>query len=126
MSDAKALIAAQNEKFMTCFNANDMKGLANLFTEDGKIMPPGSDTGHGREGTEKVLSSYRVASGVATLEIKSEEVGPMGSDVIYERSTYISKTEDGTVADAGKSLVIWKKVGEDWFIHIDMFSQNKD
>ncbi|CAH1264005.1 Hypp2813 [Branchiostoma lanceolatum] len=119
------LIPALVEKFMACFNANDMKGLANLFTEDGKIMPPGSDTAHGREGVQHVLSSYRMALGVTTLKLKSEEVGPMGSDVMYDRGIYTSNSEDGTVADAGKYVLIFKKVGGVWFIYIDIFNKSK-
>ncbi|XP_066266889.1 uncharacterized protein [Branchiostoma lanceolatum] len=124
MADLKAVIAANNEKFMACFKANDMKGLAALYTEDCKLMPTGSDTLHGREGPEKVFSGAW-AGGVRAVELKIEEVGPMGSDVIYERSTYTMKTEDGSVFDAGKYVVIWKKVGGDWFLHIDIFNSNK-
>ncbi|CAH1245001.1 Hypp7417 [Branchiostoma lanceolatum] len=125
MADLKALIDAQNEKYYACFKANDMKGVAALYTEDCKIMVTGMDTVHGREGVEKVVSNYRVAYGVMTLELKSEEVGPVGGDVTYDRGTYTAKTKDGTVADTGKYVVVWKKVGEDWLLYIDIFNTNK-
>ncbi|XP_035694188.1 uncharacterized protein LOC118428277 [Branchiostoma floridae] len=124
MADLKKLIEEHNEKFMACFKANDMKGLANLYTEDCKIMPTGSDTLFGREGPENVFKGAW-EGGVREVELKVEEVGPMGSDVIYERSTYTMKTEDGSVADVGKYVVIWKKVDGDWFLYIDIFNTNK-
>ncbi|XP_066266886.1 uncharacterized protein [Branchiostoma lanceolatum] len=125
MAGLKALIDGKNEKGFACFKANDIKGVANLFTEDAKIMPPGSDTAHGREGVEKAISGYRAAHGVTTLKLKSEEVGPMGSDFTYDRGTYTAKAEDGTVADTGKYVIIYKKVGGDWLIYIDIFNTNK-
>ncbi|XP_078694196.1 uncharacterized protein LOC144923494 [Branchiostoma floridae x Branchiostoma belcheri] len=124
MADLKAVIEAQNKKFMAFYKANDMKGLASLYTEDCKLMPTGSDTMHGRDGPEKAFSGAW-AGGVKAVELKVEEVGPMGSDVIYERSTYTMKTEDGTVADEGKYIVIWKKVDGEWFMHIDIFNSSK-
>ena len=37
-----------NEKFVSYFNKNDMKALSELYTEDCKLMPPGSDVQEGR------------------------------------------------------------------------------
>eukprot|EP00058_Branchiostoma_floridae_P007808 XP_002593296.1 hypothetical protein BRAFLDRAFT_83843 [Branchiostoma floridae] len=122
--DLKAAIEAKNQKYMACFKANDMKGVASLYTVDCKIMVTGMDTQYGREATEKALAGVW-AGGARALELKSEEIGPMGSDVIYERSAYTTRTEDGSVADVGKSLGIWKKIGEEWFLHIDIFNSNK-
>ncbi|XP_066266448.1 uncharacterized protein [Branchiostoma lanceolatum] len=124
MADLKALIAARIQKFTACFKANDMKGLFSMYMVDCKIMKTGMDTAHGHEGLAKVVAGFH-ALGVTTVERKSEEVGPMGSDVMYERGTYTMKTEDGTLADTGKYIVIWKKIGSDWFQYIDIFNTNK-
>ncbi|KAI8510371.1 hypothetical protein Bbelb_112870 [Branchiostoma belcheri] len=97
----KKEIQVRNQKFMALYKANDMKGLAKLYTEDCKVMAPGSDTEFGRDGVEKAFSGTW-AGGVKVVESKTEEVGPMGSDVIYERGISTIKTEDGTVADEGK------------------------
>ncbi|XP_078694198.1 uncharacterized protein LOC144923496 [Branchiostoma floridae x Branchiostoma belcheri] len=120
----KKEIQARNQKFMALYKANDMKGLAKLYTENCKVMAPGSDTEFGRDGVEKAFSGTW-AGGVRDVGSKTEEVGPMGSDVIYERGTSTIKTEDGTVADEGKYVLIWKKVDGEWFIHIDIFNSSK-
>lgn len=44
-------IAAANEKFMAAFKTQVATAVADLYTEDCKIMPPGSDVLMGREGT---------------------------------------------------------------------------
>jgi hypothetical protein len=32
------------------------------------------------------------------------------------------KQSDGSIFDRGKYMVVWKRVGERWLIHRDMFS----
>ncbi|XP_019617020.1 PREDICTED: IgGFc-binding protein-like isoform X1 [Branchiostoma belcheri] len=120
----KKEIEARNQKFMALYKANDMKGLATkLYTEDCKVMAPGSDTEYGRDGAEKAFVGAW-AGGVKAVELKTEEVGPMGSDVIYERGTSTSKKADGSVADEGKYIVIWNKVDGEWFMYIDIFNSS--
>eukprot|EP00058_Branchiostoma_floridae_P018138 XP_002603627.1 hypothetical protein BRAFLDRAFT_101357 [Branchiostoma floridae] len=98
--DLKALIATYNEKFMAGFKANDMKGLADMYTEDCKIMPTGMETMIGREGPVQVFSDMW-DNGVRAIDMVIDEVGAMGSDFIYERSAYTMFAEDGKVVDAG-------------------------
>ena len=44
-------IAAANEKFMSAYKSQDANAVAAMYTEDCKIMPPGSDVVMGRDGT---------------------------------------------------------------------------
>ncbi|CAH1252959.1 uncharacterized protein [Branchiostoma lanceolatum] len=124
MADLKAQIEARHEKFMTFYKARDAKGMASLYTEDCRFLPPGLDAHYGREGAEKLFVDEWAAGG-KTMELKVEEVGPMGSDVIYERASFTTKCDDGSVFEAGKSLAIWKKVGGEWLIDIDIYNINK-
>ena len=50
LEELKKEIEACNVKFMEHFGKNDMKGLSELYTEDCKLMPTGSETLIGREG----------------------------------------------------------------------------
>ena len=43
-------IEAANLKFMTAFGKQDATGLSELYTEDCKLMPTGTDVLFGREG----------------------------------------------------------------------------
>ena len=43
-------IKAANEKFMAAFDGGDATALSQLYTEDCKLMPTGSDVVMGREG----------------------------------------------------------------------------
>ena len=44
------VIQALNDRFMEFYKNNDMKGLSELYTEDCKLMPPGTDVLTGRSG----------------------------------------------------------------------------
>ena len=48
-------IAAANEKFMSAFKSQDANAVAALYTEDCKVMPPGSDVMMGREGVVIII-----------------------------------------------------------------------
>ncbi|XP_078612765.1 uncharacterized protein LOC144882663 [Branchiostoma floridae x Branchiostoma japonicum] len=125
MEDLKKVIEARNRELMDYFKAGDMKAVSNMYTDHCKIMPPREDTLFDREGAEKIFWDVW-ESGVREVELKSEEVEPMGCDVIYERGTSTMKKGDGSVADvSNKYVVIWKKVGCDWFLDIDIFNSNK-
>eukprot|EP00058_Branchiostoma_floridae_P007809 XP_002593297.1 hypothetical protein BRAFLDRAFT_83844 [Branchiostoma floridae] len=99
--DLTTAIETQMQKLLACFKANDMKGVASLYTEDCKVMITGTDTLYGPEGAEKVHVGLW-AGGVRTVEMETDEIGPMGSDVIYYRAAYTTKAEDGSVTDVGK------------------------
>ena len=43
-------LKALNDDFASRYGSGDMKFLAQLYTEDSKIMPPGSDVVTGRTG----------------------------------------------------------------------------
>ena len=42
----------------------------------------------------------------------------------YEGGAYVIKAKDGSVADRGKYVVVWKKVGGNWMLHRDIWNTN--
>ena len=50
-------IAAGVENFMTNFKRRDAAGMAELYTEDGQLMPPNSDFVTGKLGIQAVWQS---------------------------------------------------------------------
>ena len=47
-SEVQAAIAAVNENFMAAFKRGNAAGLADFYTEDGQLLPTGSDFVTGR------------------------------------------------------------------------------
>lgn len=124
---AKALpvrkaIEAANEVFMEAFAAHDGAALAKLYTKDAQLLPPNSDFVVGREAIEAfwpVIFSAGIDS--ALLEIR--EIDALGNTAV-EISYYTLYLADGTVADQGKYMIVWKRVRGKWYIHRDIFNSS--
>ena len=54
ISDA---IVAANEKFMTVFKMGDAAGLANLYTENGQVLPPNGGFLTGKDAIQAIWQS---------------------------------------------------------------------
>jgi ketosteroid isomerase-like protein len=76
----------------------------------------------GRDAITKMWSSL-LASGIRSLALTAVEVTG-GGDTAQEVGTYLLKTPDGSVADEGKYIVLWKKDGGRWRLHRDIWNSN--
>ena len=123
MSDIAAEIAAANDAFAAAFVSGDPGALARRYTPDGQLLPPGSDivTGH-----EAIGEYWGVAMqmGIASVSLESVEVERHG-DTVIEVGRYSLGMPDGTTADEGTYLVIWKKADEGWRMHRDIWNTNR-
>ncbi|XP_077984437.1 uncharacterized protein LOC144439062 [Glandiceps talaboti] len=124
-SDITTVINERTSTIMELYTSGDMKALAQQYTEDCKLMVPGKEIQIGRQAIEDVHIKMK-AMGIAKMTLKSQECGGTGDgDTAYDQGSYETIKEDGTVADVGKYLVIWKKVDGVYLLKIDMFSSNK-
>ena len=48
--DLRAEIDAVNQRFIDAINKQDLTALSKVYASDCKLMPPGMDVQHGREG----------------------------------------------------------------------------
>lgn len=114
----RAAVEAANKKFMAAVAKGDAAALASLYATDAHVFPSHSDIVKGRAAIqalwESVIDSGIAAADVATLEVEAS--GPLA----VVTGTYVMKTRDGRVADRGKYMVVWKKVGGQWLIHRDI------
>jgi len=116
-------IEAANEAFMAAFNAHDAAAVASFYTEDAKLMPPNSDILVGREAIQAFWQAvFNMGIDSALLEI--QEVDALGNTAI-EVSHFTLYLADGTVADYGKYMIEWKRVGGQWFLHRDIFNSSQ-
>jgi uncharacterized protein (TIGR02246 family) len=115
-------IAAANEQFMARFRERDAAGMAALYTEDGWLLPPNSDSMRGREGIQAIWRAV-ADMGIQEALLEIVEVEQHG-DTAIEVSTFTLQGEGGVVADKGKYLVVWKQVGGQWKLHRDIFNSS--
>jgi uncharacterized protein (TIGR02246 family) len=119
--NVRAAIEANNKKFfIDAAPKGDAALLAGVYTDDAVAYPANSEPVKGRAALQAMWKSVFDA-GIAGFELKTEEVESAG-DIAWETGTYAMKLKDGKVADRGKYVVIWKRVGGEWKLHRDIWT----
>ncbi len=113
-------IGAANEAFMEAFARGDAAGLAALYTETARLLPPGSEPVDGRAAIEEFWDSV-IEGGVAKATLTSDEVEGLG-DTAYEVGRYAMYDADGKMLGEGKYIVIWKRTDAGWSLHRDIWN----
>jgi uncharacterized protein (TIGR02246 family) len=119
----RTAVEASNKKFAAAVAKGDAAAVASLYTTDAEALPPNSDAVKGRAAIQAMFKGI-FDSGVTGIELTAVEVegqGPLASEV----GTYVVTLKDGTVADRGKYVVVWKKVGGQWLLHRDIWNSNQ-
>ena len=125
MSDTiRAEIDKGNRKFVDSFNNDDFDGVGSVYTDDGKVIPPGFDTVEGKTAVAGFWKGGKQQLGIKTVELKTVEVQTAG-DIAYELGQYTLSGESGPL-DNGKYVVVWKKDSDgEWKWHWDIWNSNK-
>jgi uncharacterized protein (TIGR02246 family) len=119
----RAAIEQAGIRFAEAYERGDAKGVAAFYTEDAIAFPPGGEMVKGRQAIQQMWQST-MDSGVKTLSFTVVDVGSSG-DVAYETGTVLMKVQpagkDPATASA-KYVVVWKKQGNDWKLHRDIWN----
>ena len=118
---ARTGIEAVNATFMKLVAEKNAAGLASLYTDDAKVLPPNGPPVEGRAAIEQFFAA--IVRGIAKVQLDTVEVEGHG-DTAHEVEALTFFDANGAKIDEGKAIVIWKKVGEEWKLHRDMFSSN--
>ena len=116
------IVAGMNKQFMDYYNSGDAAGLAELYTDDGQILPPNSGFVTGRTAIEAFWEAL-MEMGIKQVKLEVVEV-ERGPDTAYEMSTFILADANGQTLDQGKYIVIWKQEDGDWKLHRDIFNSS--
>jgi uncharacterized protein (TIGR02246 family) len=112
-----------NEAFMAAFASHAAAALAGFYTEDGKLLPPNAPIMEGRAAIQAFWQAV-IDMGIAAAELDILEVDALGNTAV-EVSYYRLYLADGTLADAGKYIVEWKRVSGQWYLHRDIFNSGQ-
>lgn len=102
-------IAATNAAFMRAFEAGDASDIAELYTDDSRLLPPNADMIVGKQGI-KAFWAMVIDMGIATVSLETEMVEEFG-DTAIEEGRFKLFSSDGQLLDHGKFMVIWKEEG---------------
>ncbi|WP_083851080.1 YybH family protein [Halogranum rubrum] len=115
-------IEAVDRAFETYFSQHDAEGMAGLYTQDGQLLPPGSEVVSGRAD---IAAFWQGAfdMGLANAELETVEVEDHGVTTI-EVGRFTLGDADGQTVDHGTFIVIWKQVDGEWKLHRDIWNSN--
>ena len=105
-------------------NAGNGAGVAELYTEDAVLMPPGAARLDGREAIQQFWQGM-LDAGVGDISVATQEVEEAGDSAV-EVGT-ISATApgegDARVALTGKYIVVYRRDGGgNWRLHRDIWN----
>ncbi|MBK6265235.1 DUF4440 domain-containing protein [Marivirga sp. S37H4] len=119
-------ILLKSKAFSQFYVAGDFESLANSYTVDGKIMPPGTDI---IEGREAIKQRWLLPENVKILHHKAVPVEiVIMDDTAYDAGYYegtTQKADGSTVSWSGKYLIIWKKEAGEWKMYYDIWNNRK-
>ncbi len=118
-SDPISEIAAVQRRFLHLFATNDIAGIAACYTEDAQMLVANMDVIFGRAAIGSVFKFTAVRG--HTLQFQPQELDVHGM-IAVEIGTYTRRRSDDSTFDRGKYMVVWKRVGNTWLIHRDMFN----
>ena len=106
-------VDAGNYFFRKAFDARDAEAIADLYTEDGRVIAPGTEPATGRvaiaafwAGTLRETTSVRLE----TLTVEA------AGDLALEEGIARLTADHGGESTA-RYLVVWKRVGRRWHLH---------
>ena len=120
----KATIEKLNDAFEAAFNKADFAALANMYTEDAYLLPPGSELAKGRSNVQAYWT--KAGEGVGDLKLTTLDLKPLGSDAAREVGTFSLMTKGRQRQQlVGKYVVVWQKVGNEWKLATDIWNTDK-
>lgn len=120
--EVRSAIEAANMKLEVAISNSDGQGMAAFYTADGQLLPPQSDFVSGTEAIGRFWQAV-FDSGIKGASILTVEVESHGNSA-HEVGKYELRDVDGNVLDHGKYIVIWRRVGDTWKLHRDIWASS--
>lgn len=110
-----------NARLVALQKQGDAAGMGDMYTEDAVLLPAGGPRTEGREAIEAFWAE-NLGSGVADVQLTTEDLVPLGADLVYEIGRYTTTPKDAAPV-SGQYLVLWKRVEGQWKLHVDIFNE---
>ena len=114
------------DRWLQLVKAKDAAGIAELYAEDGAVMPPNAPIGKGRAAIQQTWASMMRTPGFDLTFVPEQIIVSSSGDMALDRGTYrLAVAPDGTAqTDTGKYVVVWRKIGSEWKAAADIFNSD--
>jgi ketosteroid isomerase-like protein len=122
--DVDSTLRGLSQDFVTSFNTGNYDQVAALFAPDGAFMAPNHEPAYGPKPVERLLRQLGESGyeGLRLETIRIEHSADMAME-IARYSVAIRRPDGTTLADRGKCLKVWRRLGA-WLIVADCWSSN--
>lgn len=107
-------IRANVAAFVRAYNAGDAKGVAALFTPDGRIVDKDGDESEGREAIAQTFAGIFAATPQKRLEVSIESIRFLGPDLAVEVGTTKETTAPNEPPEVDRYTVLHVKRDGKW------------
>jgi uncharacterized protein (TIGR02246 family) len=123
-AQVKSEIQRVDDQFSAAFNKGDAAGVADKYTDDAVVLPPGQDMVRGKKN---ILEFWQKTVGqLSDLKAQTLEVKRVGRTFVREIGSFSFKTRSDPPQEiAGKYVVLWQKVAGRWKLNTDIWNTNK-
>ena len=129
MSGARTVnqeIEQRNREFVAALKRGDAAGVAALYRDDARVLPPGGTMVSGRQAIQQFWQGVMDA-GALEVDLQTQQVESSG-DLAYEigSATLTIQPEGGSpTTDTVKYVVVWKRrAGGSWQLAVDIWNSN--
>ncbi|HEV7346818.1 YybH family protein [Telluribacter sp.] len=112
-----------NDAFEAAFTRQDSEALAELYTNEGSLLPPGAGELKGKQAIRDFWQGA-MQLGVAKARLTTGEAEEHG-DTATEIGNFVLSSATGDQIDHGKYLVIWKRQNDRWYLHRDIWNSSQ-
>ena len=114
------------DRWLQLVKAKDAAGIAELYAEDGAVMPPSAPIGKGRAAIQQTWASMMRTPGFDLTFVPEQIVVSSSGDMALDRGAYsLTIAPNGTAqTDTGKYVVVWRKIGREWKVAADIFNSD--
>ena len=115
------------DHWLQLVKAKDAAGIAELYAEDGAVMPPNAPIGKGRAAIQQTWASMMGTPGFDLTIVPEQILVSSSGDMALDRGTYtLTIAPDGaTQTDTGKYVVVWRTIGSEWKAAADIFNSDR-
>jgi uncharacterized protein (TIGR02246 family) len=111
-------VDAGNYFFQKAFAERDARAIADLYTEEGRVIAPGAEPAAGRAAIAAFWTGAMQETTGVRLETLSVESG--GDLAIEEGLAHLTANDESV--SAARYVVVWKRVGRRWYLHRDIWN----
>ena len=116
-----------SQRWLAAEVAKDVPKIVEFYAEDAVEWPSNTPPIRGRDAIRKWYESWLLPEGIGmTFATDSVDVAASG-DLALERGTYrfTQHSPRGSTEDVGKYVTLWKRVGRDWKVALDMANSDR-